>query len=1171
MAASSSSSGLRLWRTSFLSLRDEALAAPPPASLCDLLNATVLSHPPALLGAAALNLPAHEVLSDVVFLAEVGSIATECDGVGQILLQICRLIQSISCKARLQISTSSWITVLDFFGKIIDYFCGKTNKRIQFSSTSIGVKCLVEIVEILRCISMGNGVYCLSSDCIELTNLLLRIILCSYHGIFSQPFQGSFEKSKIGQNDGSNCNLWKMHAVAFSIIIDFLSRNDSSLSADMCQKILEVLRELLDAIATRKTLVEGYDMSRFYATLLDCLHLVLSNPKVAGSAVALKIFLTYGVNYEDPSLFSGDSCSKERSSCNPCLKSRAMEEKNILHARYIPPHLRKTGNLVSHTSEVSKYDNTTSDSDLSDGDRTERNNDKFRCSKTRISALICIQDICRSNPSSLTSFCGMLLPINDVLQPRKRQVTLMSCLLFDPVLKARNTAASTLSTILELNFSVFLQVAEYKETSKCGSFTSLSSSLGLVLLQIHRGILHLIKHEANGGLLASVFKILSLMISATPLVNSIFPGILLIKITQVKVSCTRYSRMPGDLLPTVITTILERICKGLSPKGDQTTHLGMAFSCLAAALATSPSQHLSSMIEKYSSQDVTFTEKTPSILSVIFRFCGLEVIPTVRFEALQALRVLLHNYPKIATDCWEDISANVQLTLQNFLHEESKWKDPENRTTDPGNVVGLGCERAVMAAIKVLDEGLRAISGFQGADDLSEYKLFDARTLWDCKRTKKVSSAPSHESNLSTTLKEDNSLEKASGVMQWNEVIEKHLPLVLVRRSAMVRVAGLTCFAGMTSSVFFILDYDKRQFIINSLVFSAINDEIPSVKSAACRGIGVISCFPQLFSRSEVTDRIVNAVELNIHDSQISVRIASSWALANICDSLRHKAADMHSDAASGHVYDCNHVGLLLESALRLSKDSDKIRSNAVRALGNLSRFLSFPNDSINSSGPISCWLERMVNAFVSCVTTGNVKVQWNVCHALGNLFLNKSLKLQDVSWTCSVYSVLILLLRDSTNFKIRIHAAAALAVPESRADYGSSFSDILQSLEHVLESLASEQVQDPSSFKYRDALKNQLTLTTLHLLGLGSLEEDQALKDFLTKKSSFLEQWLSSLWHTLQQMHDRPEDVNNGSKSCATKKQMISRAAHFLSEVYTHAGQIRVSQKLEKIILGLA
>ncbi|CAI9786719.1 unnamed protein product [Fraxinus pennsylvanica] len=77
-------------------------------------------------------------------------------------------------------------------------------------------------------------------------------------------------------------------------------------------------------------------------------------------------------------------------------------------------------------------------------------------------------------------------------------------------------------------------------------------------------------------------------------------------------------------------------------------------------------------------------------------------------------------------------------------------------------------------------------------------------------------------------------------------------------------------------------------------------------------------------------------------------------------------------------------------------------------------------------------WLGKMVQAFLSCVTTGNVKVQWNVCHALSNLFSNKTLKLQDMDWAPSVFSILLLLLRDSSNFKIRIQAAAALAVPES-------------------------------------------------------------------------------------------------------------------------------------------
>lgn len=49
-------------------------------------------------------------------------------------------------------------------------------------------------------------------------------------------------------------------------------------------------------------------------------------------------------------------------------------------------------------------------------------------------------------------------------------------------------SASTLVAMLDGPPSIFLQVAEYKESSKIGSFRALSSSLGQILLELHRGI-----------------------------------------------------------------------------------------------------------------------------------------------------------------------------------------------------------------------------------------------------------------------------------------------------------------------------------------------------------------------------------------------------------------------------------------------------------------------------------------------------------------------------------------------------------------------------------------------------------------------------------------------------------------------------------------------------------
>uniref|UniRef100_A0A1D1Y3V8 HEAT repeat-containing protein 6 n=1 Tax=Anthurium amnicola TaxID=1678845 RepID=A0A1D1Y3V8_9ARAE len=1205
MAASSSSSSasgvVRSWRTAFLTLRDEALTAPPPAALSCILRAVVLSHPPGALASAASEMPPHEVVSDVVFLAELGSAVSVCEGAEDMLLQVFDLIHNVSFKVRMELNSSSWTVMLNFLQKIVDWFPGKTESKRDFSSSLAGVKCMMEIIDILRNIVKGCGKNCSSIESNTLVKLLLRIVLCSYADLFSHSNYIHWENN--GGIKNVTCkSVWELHTIAFSMIGDAFLRDGSFVSVDSWQSALEVLRKVMDFLASKNFLLEGYEMSRFYVALLDCLHVVLSSPKVslsehvAGLVVTLQMFLTYGLNHKVP-MIPGIAVFKQKEFTSSSLKSGSVEPRKTEHSRYIPPHLRKKGVEISHPSttptsdhEPFKHELTSSDSEHSDSDRSVKDGDIFRSSKARIAALICIQDLCRVDPKSLTSIWTMLLPTSDVLQPRKHRGTLMACLLFDPALKTRMASASALATVLESHSSVFLQVAEYKESSKCESFTTLSSSLGQTLLQMHRGILHLIQHETHGGFLASLFKVLILLISATP-----------------------YSRMPGELLPTVIASIWKRIIEGPTIRTDQTSLMGTAFACLAAAMSTSPpSQHVSAILEEDASAGLLLTEQKSNVVSVILQFSQREVHPTIRFEALQALRALLHNYPNVAPICWERLSSNVLRLLQSSLPEESGREVPENLLMGPGNTVASANERCTASAIKVLDEGLRAASGFQGTDNLLECRLLDIQLLSGSIRKKKVSSAPSCELNMLGVSK-GNPAGHPSGATQWNEVIDKHLPLTLSHGSPLIRAAGITCLAGMTSSVFFSLDDYKRKFIINSVVCSALNDKVPSVRAAACRAIGVVTCFPQIFSSSKLQDDIVHAIEYNTHDPQISVRITSSWALANICDSLRHRATDLHSDHSSGQVADSEFISFLFECALRLAKDGDKIKSNAVRALGNLSRFVGCSDNSTADSGSVEStspgiafqwaqsleihhcseasdpeippkaiksvslhtphWLERMVQAFVSCVTTGNVKVQWNVCHALGNLFLNETLKLRDASWAPSVYSILLLLVRDSTNFKIRIHASVALSVPASRVDYGSSFCDIVQGLEHVLESIASERVSNPSSFKYRDAFEKQLTLTMLHVLGLASSEDEQALKDFLIKKASFLEQWLSSLCSLFPQLPDQPEHEtsfadkqNEESTSHELKKQMILKATKSLLDICKCSNQNSIYQRFEKL-----
>ncbi|PIA35013.1 hypothetical protein AQUCO_03700336v1 [Aquilegia coerulea] len=1109
--AAAAANVVRLWRTAFLSLRDETTTSNSSRRPITIMSETELliqSHllhklifsQFNLLLTAAPKLSPHEVTSDVILLVElansVANATTTTATSADTFLHTCRLIHDVSCCVCLQFNSASWALILDFLQSLFTCLSPSPiniiNNQLLLPTTSTTTTAdtpLFHILHLLRNMVNQYGTKCLVPENTHLLTLLLHIVAFTNSHLLPSPYSSP---NAVAHKLHGN-NLWEYQILSFTMISDTLSRlGGSSFSPQMWQSTLELLRKVTDSLVSNSFLVEDTVMSRFYTSLLHCLHLVLSDPKgslsehVAGFVAALRMFFAYGVTIRSPIAFS-DATHKQKKFNH--LNRELAESPGPERGAYRPPHLRKregksmpslkaTRSQTSVDNESYALGFSSSDSEHSDSDGFGKDMDNLHSSKTRLAAIICIQDLCLADPKAVTAHLTMLLPTNDVLQPRKHEATLMTCLLFDPALKTRMASASALAAMLSGPSSVFLQVAEYKESTKCGSFTALSSSLGQTLMQLHSGILYLVQREVHNGLLASLFKVLILLISATP-----------------------YARMPEELLPEVISALRLRMINGFPSRTDQSGLMAMLLNCLGAAFSTSPpSLQVQESLQEEISTDLLGVPGKQSLLALIFQYSERATNPTISFEALQVVRAVSHNYPKIMAACWLQVSTLTYGLLRATTAGVSNFES----STRPlkGNVensVALLGERCIMAAAKVLDECLRAISGFKGTEDVLDDRSLDTPFTSDCTKTKRISSAPSYgleidgpESSKRTHTQE------FSGSQQWCEAIEKHLPLVMFHSSAMVRAASVTCFAGITSSVFFSLTKENQDFILSSSINAALNDEAPSVRSAACRAIGVISCFPQISRRAEILEKFIHAIETNTRDPLVSVRITASWALANICDLLRHRASDFDLDMCStdSKTYS-RSIALLAESALRLSKDGDKIKSNAVRALGNLSRFVRFTSISTSQyegilGGPSlkdvlgdPHWLGRMVQAFVSCVTTGNVKVRWNVCHALSNLFLNETLKLEDMAWAPSVFSILLLLLRDSSNFKIRIHAAAALAVPSSRLDYGSSFADVVQGLEHVLETLGSDQVTAPSSFKYRDALEKQVKPMKIDIVDL--------------------------------------------------------------------------------------
>ncbi|GMJ12545.1 hypothetical protein HRI_004923700 [Hibiscus trionum] len=152
--------------------------------------------------------------------------------------------------------------------------------------------------------------------------------------------------------------------------------------------------------------------------------------------------------------------------------------------------------------------------------------------------------------------------------------------------------------------------------------------------------------------------------------------------------------------------------------------------------------------------------------------------------------------------------------------------------------------------------------------------------------------------------------------------------------------------------LFFTLSKDYQDFIVSSLISAVENDKVPSVRSAACRAIGVVSCFQKTSESAEILGKFIHAVEINTSDPV--VRIPASWALANICDSLRDFVGDFPLKQSTDSETHFHLVELLIECALHLAKDGDKVKSNAVRALGNLARFVGYLSSSCVDKKPVA-------------------------------------------------------------------------------------------------------------------------------------------------------------------------------------------------------------------------
>ncbi|GAQ81235.1 hypothetical protein KFL_000750040 [Klebsormidium nitens] len=913
----------------------------------------------------------------------------------------------------------------------------------------------------------------------------------------------------------------------------------AQLTLDHCSQALEVLGKRLDLATAPGRLMEDLASSRLYAALLRCLQLVLVHEKVsldtrvASLVPSLRPFFTYGLTKRPGSASTTprrdqpwrrgsfqDTKSGSDSEGAPSARALAQTLNSLeisgdasgsnsergrnegagpgpgsaaTKSAYVPPHLRKTQPpllpLPSSNGTPTKPGASfrapdvalvlSSESEQSDSDGAGADGDRYKASKVRIEAMSCVQAVARRDPKALHSQWAALLPTHGALLTRPPIPHLLNPLLSDPLPKVRLAAAAAIGAMLEGPARAFLQAAEWKDDARSGPFLSLSATLGLIVKQLHAGLLHSVGTERSAQVLAGAFKALALLISAAP-----------------------YHRLPDDLLPDTVKQVHRKTRALLANQfaAEAGGAGAAAVACLGAALGTfTPVEKVADLLVTGPPDACGATPAAPSspspLLADLISYCQPPTAPAIALEAFAALREALRNYGARYVGLWPALS-----TLLGGAFG--------------GASAGVTDDRLVLGGVKVMDELLRSISGGDDSESVSKpQNRADLR-----QGPKQLARAEGGVAERGQT-ESDGSALLVVACATWKEVLSRHVPWLLAHQAPMVRSAALGCLAGLSRPVFESFDAQQKDFVVQSAA-KASQDPIPAVRSAACRAAGVTISFPFVPDRHLLTQAILKGVS----DPVVSVHILATWALANLCEAL----GEQEGDKGSAQRVPSETLKPLTEAALEAVRDGDKVRANAVRALGNLSAVADLSIVAGESQG--DTWIDRMVAALLTCTTTGNVKVQWNVCHALAHLLGNRTVDLASAKWSPSVYSVLLLLLRTSTNFKIRIQAAAALAVPTNRKDYGMSFPDIVRCFAATLESLESDQGERPSDFKYRSNLQEQVLATLLHVLACTEPGDFSALRDPLVKRQAFLQDCISFAWASVRP----PEGDEAGVSSAA-------------------------------------
>ncbi|KFV54255.1 HEAT repeat-containing protein 6, partial [Gavia stellata] len=628
-----------------------------------------------------------------------------------------------------------------------------------------------------------------------------------------------------------------------------------------------------------------------------------------------------------------------------------------------------------------------------------------------------------------------------------QSVSLMTIALKDPSPKTRACALQVLSAILE-GSKQFLSVAEDANDHK-RAFTPFSVTIASSIRELHRCLLLALVAESSSQTLTQIVKCLANLVSNAPY-SRLKPGLLTRVWNQIKpyichkdvnVRVSSLTLLGAIVsvqapLPEVQLLLQQPSSSGLSNSGSATPHRSNSSEQWRKALPSegeppaNPAGCTSSepcwLLRLCVSIIVLPREDSCSDSDANFpSFSSIYEPCPLRLESLQVLALLVKGYFSMAQSYFLELGEVACRCMEEM--------DPSIQ----------------LHGAKLLEE--------LGTGVLQQYKPDSAI-------------APDQRVPVSVV------------VTFWTMMLNGPLPGTLQNSPhATLQTSACDALSSILPEAFSSLPNDQ-QILCVTLLLGLNHSENPLVKAAAARALGVYILFSCLRQDVMFVADTANAILNSLHDKSPNVRAKAAWSLGNLTDTLIINMETM------GQSFQEEFSDLLLlkmlRSATEASKDRDKVKSNAVRALGNVLHFLQ-PYHIANPRFKEA--IEESLQALISTVQSeATMKVRWNACYALGNVFKNPALPLGEAPWTTQAYSALSSVVKSCKNFKVRIKSAMALSIPSKRECYGSTeqFCQIWSALVVALQK--SEDTEDFLEFKYSASLRTQICQALLHLLSLA-------------------------------------------------------------------------------------